>query len=102
MLSQPASWASYLCVACVQVIVLEKGRFTPAAELPLTEQEAFRDMYEMGSLLTTQDAGACISMMAVSTHSPSIIACCREGDLMATAGHMNLTPLLLYISSTCR
>ncbi len=39
--------------------MLEKGRFTPAAELPLTEQEAFRDMYEMGSLLTTQDAGMC-------------------------------------------
>jgi hypothetical protein len=41
-----------------QVIVLEKGRFTPAAELPLTERESFQEMYEMGSLLTTQDAGA--------------------------------------------
>ena len=39
------------------MIVLEKGRFTPAAELPLTEREAFQEMYEMGSLLTTQDAG---------------------------------------------
>ena len=37
--------------------MLEKGRFTPAAELPLTEREAFQEMYEMGSLLTTQDAG---------------------------------------------
>ena len=38
--------------------MLEKGRFTPAAELPLTERESFQEMYEMGSLLTTQDAGA--------------------------------------------
>ena len=45
-------------LAMVQVIVLEKGGFTPAAELALTEQEAFSNMYEMGSLLTTQDAGA--------------------------------------------
>ncbi len=50
---------------CTQVIVLEKGGFTPAAELPLTEQEAFRDMYEMGSLFTTQDAGKC-----------SLVTCC--------------------------
>ncbi len=41
------------------MIVLEKGRFTPAAELPLTERKSFQEMYEMGSLLTTQDAGAC-------------------------------------------
>ena len=52
---------------CTQVIVLEKGGFTPAAELPLTEQEAFRDMYEMGSLFTTQDAA-----------SAYLVTCCRE------------------------
>ena len=45
-------------LAMVQVIVLEKGGFTPAAELALTEQEGFSTMYEMASLLTTQDAGA--------------------------------------------
>lgn len=45
-------------LSLAQVIVLEKGRFTPAAELPLTERESFQEMYEMGSLLTTQDAGA--------------------------------------------
>ena len=49
----------------VQVIVLEKGGFTPAAELALTEQEAFSNMYEMGSLLTTQDAGACRCLRAL-------------------------------------
>ena len=41
----------------VQVVVLEKGRFTPAAELSLKEREAGKDMYEMGTLLTTTDAG---------------------------------------------
>ena len=48
----------------VQVIVLEKGGFTPAAELSLTEQEGFSSMYEMSSLLTTQDAGACLCLHA--------------------------------------
>ncbi len=41
----------------LQVVVLEKGRFTPAAELSLKEREAGKDMYEMGTLLTTTDAG---------------------------------------------
>jgi len=41
----------------VQVIVLEKGRFTPAAELSLKERDSGKEMYEMGTLLTTQDAG---------------------------------------------
>ena len=41
-----------------QVVVLEKGGWTPAAELPGTERAAFGAMYEMGSLLSTQDAGA--------------------------------------------
>ena len=45
--------------------MLEKGGFTPAAELALTEQEGFSTMYEMGSLLTTQDAGACLCMLAL-------------------------------------
>jgi hypothetical protein len=40
-----------------QIIVLEKGGFTPAAELSLREGDSFEEMYEMGSLLTTQDAG---------------------------------------------
>ncbi len=41
----------------MQVVVLEKGRFTPAAELPLSESRSFTEMYELGSLMTTQDAG---------------------------------------------
>ena len=42
----------------LQVVVLEKGRFTPAAELTLRERDSSKEMYEMGTLLTTQDAGA--------------------------------------------
>ena len=52
-------------LAMAQVIVLEKGGFTPAAELALTEQEGFSTMYEMGGLLTTQDAGACSCLHAL-------------------------------------
>lgn len=37
--------------------MLEKGGFTPAAELSLREGDSFQQMYEMGSLMTTQDAG---------------------------------------------
>lgn len=40
-------------------MVLEKGRFTPAAELSLMERDSSKEMYELGTLLTTQDAGAC-------------------------------------------
>ena len=52
-------------LAMVQVIVLEKGGLIPAAELALTEQEGFSTMYEMGGLLTTQDAGACFCLHAL-------------------------------------
>ena len=52
-------------LAMAQVIVLEKGGFTPAAELPLTEQEGFSTMCAMGGLLTTQDAGACFCLHAL-------------------------------------
>ena len=48
---------SQLRFCLLQVVVLEKGRFTPAAELSLKEREAGKDMYEMGTLLTTTDAG---------------------------------------------
>ena len=37
--------------------MLEKGRFTPAADLSLRERESGKEMYEMGTLLTTIDAG---------------------------------------------
>ena len=52
-----ASISSRLSLCLLQVVVLEKGRFTPAAELSLKEREAGKDMYEMGTLLTTTDAG---------------------------------------------
>jgi hypothetical protein len=48
-----SSWIHFF----LQVIVLEKGGFTPAAKLSLREGDTFEDMYEMGSFLTTQDAG---------------------------------------------
>ena len=44
-----------------QVIVLEKGRYTKAADLSLKEREAMDTMYEAGSLMTSQNAGACRS-----------------------------------------
>jgi len=40
------------------VVVLEKGRYTKAADLSLKEREAVDSMYESGSLMTTEDAGA--------------------------------------------
>ena len=52
-------------LAMAQVIVLEKGGFTPAAELALTEQEGSSTMYEMDGLLTTQDAGVCFCLHAL-------------------------------------
>lgn len=38
--------------------MLEKGRYTKAADLSLKEREAMDTMYEAGSLMTTQDASA--------------------------------------------
>ncbi|EIE19802.1 FAD/NAD(P)-binding domain-containing protein, partial [Coccomyxa subellipsoidea C-169] len=57
--------AALLSEAGAKVVVLEKGRFTPAAELPLRERQSFEEMYEMGSLMTTQDAG--VNILAGST-----------------------------------
>ena len=53
--------------------MLEKGRFTPAAELSLKEREAGKDMYEMGTLLTTTDAGesGCFSSLGGPRVVPS-------------------------------
>ena len=42
---------------CLQVIVVEKGRYTRAAELSLLERNAFEQMYEGCGLATTDDAG---------------------------------------------
>ncbi len=46
--------------------MLEKGRFTPAADLSLRERESGKEMYEMGTLLTTIDAGE--NVMLSGTH----------------------------------
>jgi hypothetical protein len=39
------------------VVVVEKGTYTCAQELPLQEREAFGSMYEGGGLMTTDNAG---------------------------------------------
>ena len=67
-LKEGAVKISRLKSCSLQVVVLEKGRFTPAAELSLKEREAGKDMYEMGTLLTTTDAGesGCLSSREVS------------------------------------
>lgn len=47
--------AGVLARAGLKVIVLEKGRYTPAADLPLTEAHGFPNMYERGTLYSTKD-----------------------------------------------
>ena len=42
----------------VQVIIVEKGNYTRAADLSLLERDAFQAMYEGGGLATTDNAGA--------------------------------------------
>ena len=42
----------------VQVIIVEKGNYTRAADLSLLERDAFQGMYEGGGLATTDNAGA--------------------------------------------
>lgn len=41
----------------LQVLVVEKGRYTKAADLSLLERDAFQNMYEGCGLATTDDAG---------------------------------------------
>jgi hypothetical protein len=43
---------------CAQVLVIEKGSYKRAAELPLLERDAFKTMYEGCGLAATDDAGA--------------------------------------------
>ena len=43
--------------------MLEKGRFTPAADLSLKERESGKEMYERGTLLTTIDAGGTLLLL---------------------------------------
>ncbi len=55
--------------ACIlQVLVIEKGRYTKAADLSLLERDAFQNMYEGCGLATTDDAGECpglVSLLAI-------------------------------------
>jgi hypothetical protein len=42
----------------LQVIVIEKGTYTPAAELTTLEKDAYDNLYEKGGLMmTTEDGG---------------------------------------------
>lgn len=47
--------AGVLAAAGLRVIVLEKGQYWKAADLPLTEAHAFPNMYERGGVFSTRD-----------------------------------------------
>jgi long-chain-alcohol oxidase len=47
--------AGVLARAGLRTVVLEKGRYTKAADLPLTEAHGFPNMYERGTLYSTKD-----------------------------------------------
>ena len=55
--------------------MLEKGRYTKAADLSLKEREAMDTMYEAGSLMTTQDASAHIPGTDLAVHKPAACHC---------------------------
>ena len=57
--------AALLAQAGLRVVVVEKGRFIPPAELPCDEKEAFGAMYEKGGLLTSDDGA--IGILAGAT-----------------------------------
>jgi len=82
--------------ACTpQVVVLEKGRYTKAADLSLKEREAVDSMYESGSLMTTEDAGArsgrrpAAGPVAAARWPPhATLAPCHQGQRATTGRHM--------------
>jgi hypothetical protein len=49
----------------LQVVVLEKGHYTPAQELSLLEKDAFGSMYEGCCLMATDDAGVMSSSVTL-------------------------------------
>ncbi|CAL5227030.1 g9925 [Coccomyxa viridis] len=57
--------ACLLAQAGAKVLVVEKGRYTKAADLSLLERDAFQNMYEGCGLATTDDAG--INILAGAT-----------------------------------
>jgi len=51
----------------LQVIVIEKGRYTPAAELTTLEKDAYDNLYEKGGLMmTTEDGGESDTTLTLS------------------------------------
>ena len=44
-----------------QVIVVEKGSYTPASELSTLEKDAYENLYERGGLLLTTEEGSKLS-----------------------------------------
>ena len=108
MLCQHQSWPREIAargsqrpdgmLAIVQVIVLEKGGFTPAAELALTEQEGFSTTCEMGSLLTTLDAGACLCLHAFC---PGMAALSSRPAFSIPGPEVTETELRSWISCAC-
>ena len=69
-----ASWGQPRC--SLQVVVIEKGRYTKAADLTLLERDAFQNMYEGCGLATTDDAGELWAYLplpaAVTTQHPDL------------------------------
>ena len=47
------------------MVVIEKGRYTKAADLSLLERDAFQNMYEGCGLATTDNAGTHLSLFPV-------------------------------------
>lgn len=46
-----------LCALLAQVLVVEKGHYTPSSELTWREEDAFGSMYERGGMQVTYSGG---------------------------------------------
>ena len=63
--------------------MLEKGRYTKAADLSLKEREAMDTMYEAGSLMTTQDASAHTLALTLQPKTSSL---CHSRSCLSSHG----------------
>ncbi len=98
-----AAWETVM-LCWVQVVVLEKGGFTPAADLSLSERQSFREMYEMGSFLTTQDAGAALTrtVRGLKRHSCMLARVLHEALLPQCLPHCRVVDVWNVLCWTCR
>ena len=66
-----------------QVIVIEKGTYTPAAELSTLEKDAYENLYERGGLfMATEDGGKVLSTFTQVYPNSSSILLSACSDLM--------------------